>query len=159
MRKKTLVILTILYFALAVIGVVVIVGGSSLLASSYAGCYDTPHGISCDSAHSSSTVGGIALALGILAVLAGSILGIVAWIGGLVKQAQQQQWAWFICTLIFGIFCLVIYLIAVPEQPRYVLQGYLPVYPPMQPYQPYPPQQLYQQQQYPERTDDPWRPS
>lgn len=49
-------------------------------------------------------------------VLCGLVLGIIAWIGGLVKQGKQQEWGWFICTLLFGNLVLLIYLIAVPER-------------------------------------------
>lgn len=48
--------------------------------------------------------------------LTASVLGLIAWIGALVNQGKQQQWGWFICTLLFGGIVLLIYLIAVPER-------------------------------------------
>lgn len=54
----------------------------------------------------------IALALFFVA----SVLGLIAWIGTLINQGKQQQWGWFICTLLFGGIALLIYRIAVPER-------------------------------------------
>lgn len=51
-------------------------------------------------------------------------LGIAVVISALVKQARQQQWVWFVCTLFFGFFpafgdiYMLIYLIAVPDIPQ-----------------------------------------
>jgi len=47
-------------------------------------------------------------------------------VSALVKQVKQQQWAWFICTLLFGFFpifgdiYMLIYLITVPETSQYI---------------------------------------
>lgn len=63
----------------------------------------------------------IALALFFVA----SVLGLIAWIGALITQGKQQQWGWFICTLLFGGLVLLIYLIAVPESsPSWPVPGY-----------------------------------
>lgn len=72
----------------------------------------------------------IVVELGALCSLLGIIAGAIAWIGGLVKQAKQRQWGWFIGTIFFGIVCLAIYLLVVPEAPAYQ------VYQPKQDYQP-----------------------
>jgi hypothetical protein len=69
-------------------------------------------------------------ALGTVCSLLGTVAGLIAWIGGLVKQARQRRWGWFVCTFLFGLLCLAIYLIVVPEAPSYR------VYQPGQDYQP-----------------------
>ncbi|SRR5258707_4579439 len=57
--------------------------------------------------------------LGAVFSLLGTVAGLIAWIGGLVKQARQRRWGWFVCTFLFGLLCLAIYLIVVPEVPSY----------------------------------------
>ncbi|MBO0783576.1 MAG: hypothetical protein J2P37_32600 [Ktedonobacteraceae bacterium] len=52
----------------------------------------------------------------ILLLTAAIVLGMIAWIGALVKQGKQEQWVWFVCTLLFSGIVLLIYLIAVPER-------------------------------------------
>lgn len=51
-------------------------------------------------------------------ILAGNVIELVARIGALIKQAKQQQWAWFVCTLLFGWICTLIYLIVWPMPPQ-----------------------------------------
>ena len=84
---------------------------------------------------------GIAIAF----LLAGGIIELVGRIGMLIKQAKQQQWAWFVCTLLLGWICMLIYLIVWPETPQPVMPT--PVYVPQ--YQPMPPYQLYEAAQQP----------
>lgn len=163
MRKKTLVILSVLSIGLAIVGVVAFAVGGTLFASSVENCSSVRCATSAPDG-----LGWLGIVVGIVLFIVSAVLGIIAWVGGLVKQAQQQEWAWFICTLLFGNLCLWIYLIAVPERPQYAVPIYMPVYPPMQPYQGYPPQQPYegysgyqpQQQYYGEiPPNEPWRPS
>lgn len=102
--------------------------------------------------------GGIAIPI-VLFSIAG-ILGIIAWIGALVKQGRQEQWVWFVCTLLFGGLVVLIYLLAVPESsPQLPVPGYGPAYPPYPPQQSYPPQPptYYPQNQpsYPPPPHDP----
>lgn len=84
-------------------------------------------------------------------LLAAFVLASISWIGALVRQGQQQQWGWFVCTLLFGGIVLLIYLIAVPESsPQLPVPGYGQVYqyqPPMY----YPPNQPF----YPSSSNDP----
>lgn len=78
---------------------------------------------------------GIAIAL----LLAGGIIELIGRIGMLIKQAKQQQWTWFVCTLLLGWVCMLIYLIVWPETPQPVMPTsvYVPQYQPMPPYQSY----------------------
>jgi len=63
-----------------------------------------------------------------------------------VKQGRQQQWGWFVGTLvpallispIIGDIVLLIYLIVVPEQTQYPVMDYTPIYDPVPIYQPMP---------------------
>jgi MFS family permease len=162
MRKKTIVILAILGFGLGVVGTIALVAGFFIIG---AAC--SPD---CGSSGQTVPAGAVvSLVIGGILLLVGSVLGIVAWVGALVKQAKQQQWGWFAGTLASGLIggflggiCMLIYLIAVPETPQYPVPSYLAPspyqpgvqYPPMQSYQPmegYPSAQPYQQPmpQYP----------
>ena len=105
MRKKTLVILYLLGLVLASLGLV------SELITSLATC-PTSTASTCIS------VPGLAIlviVLGIISSGAGIVLVIIAWVRILMKQAQQQQWTWFVWTLIFSWIAMAIYLIKVPE--------------------------------------------
>ncbi len=85
--------------------------------------------------------------LGTAFSLLGAVTGLIALIGGLIKQAKRRQWGWFVCTILFGVICLVIYLIVVPDAPAYR------VYQPKQDYQPQPHREseyYYQSQPYQE---------
>jgi len=73
----------------------------------------------------------INLLIAVVFFLTGSVLGLIAWIGTLIKQGKQGQWGWFICTLLFGGIALLIYLIAVPEKsPQFPVPSYGQVYQP-----------------------------
>lgn len=145
MRKKTLVTLTLIGVGLYIVGISIIVLTSVLLASTFSACAPD-----CSSPPAGIIVGFI---ISYLMIIAASIVSIVAWIGMLIKQAKQQQWGWFVCTLLLGYIPMIIYLIAVPEAPNPLMPVYyVPApgqpYPPMQPYQyqagqPYPPMQAY----------------
>jgi hypothetical protein len=52
----------------------------------------------------------------------------VAWIGALISLARLQEWAWFVCMLIFGGFCLIVYLFAGPETPKVAQYPQYPQY-------------------------------
>jgi hypothetical protein len=102
MKKRTLVILIALSFA-----------------------FDVMYALTALNASSEAlTVVGTAFSL------LGAVTGLIALIGGLIKQAKRRQWGWFVCTILFGVLCLVIYLIVVPDAPAYR------VYQPKQDYQP-----------------------
>jgi drug/metabolite transporter (DMT)-like permease len=113
MRKKTIGILYVLSILCSVVAVIL------FLVARFLGLQGVGTGVS------------------VLLVLAASVLGVIAWIGVLIKQGKQEQWGWFICTLLFGGIVLLIYLIAVPENsPQLPLPGYGQVYQPQPPTQP-----------------------
>lgn len=156
MRKKTIAILFGIGFGVAIVASFFYIGGVFALASTAANCDYSSYSY-CDT----SPVGDVALLLiGGLLYLAGGILSTIAWIAVLIKQAQRQQWAWFVCTLLFSGICMLIWLIVEPEVPqvRYapvyqpVQPGYPPAYPTDSPYPPtsYPPSEPY--------YGDPYRP-
>lgn len=131
MSKKAIAILLGIGFGLGVIGLVMVIVGVAVGASA---C-DPECGGSTGQPFPSGALA--AMLIGLLLLLSGLIVGIVSWVGALVKQAKQQQWGWFAGTLASGLIasylsgiCILIYLIVVPEQ-QPVLPGYLP----MQPYQ------------------------
>jgi len=120
MKKRTLVILIALSFA-----------------------FDVLYALTALNA-SSETLAVVGTAFSLL----GAVIGLIALIGGLIKQAKRRQWGWFVCTILFGVLCLIIYLIVVPDAPAYR------VYQPKQDYQPQPHREseyYYQPQPYQER--------
>jgi hypothetical protein len=61
--------------------------------------------------------------LGFIAVIAGSIGGLVAWIGALLNTAQLDDKVWFIVLLVlgilsFGLVAMIAYVIAGPDGTR-----------------------------------------
>lgn len=72
-----------------------------------------------------------------LCFTASGVVELVGRIGMLIKQAKQQQWAWFVCTLLFGWICQLIYLIVWPQPLRSVaaIQKHTPQRRPVQPQQ------------------------
>jgi hypothetical protein len=159
MRKKTIAILLAVGFVLGIVGLVALVVGAEIVN---AAC--TPD---CSSSGQVAPVGpSIAVVIGLVLFVVGLIVGIVSWVGALVKQAKQKQWGWFAGTLVSGFFllngiCLLIYLIVVPEKQQ-LIPTYLPLspyqvgaqYPPMPSYQPV---EQYQSTPYP--LADPYQPA
>ncbi len=72
-----------------------------------------------------SALAWVLLGLGIvggLAIMAGSIAGLVSWIGALLNTSQVESKAWFIALLLLGIFsfgviAMIAYVIAGPDGP------------------------------------------
>lgn len=129
MRKKTIAILFGIGFGLSLLAAFLLIGGIVSLSSAVASCSD----YSSSSCSAPASTGGFValLLLGSLVALGGEILTIISWVAILIKQAQRQQWAWFICTLLFGGICMLIWLIIEPEvpaAPRYAVA--YPGYPP-----------------------------
>jgi len=88
-----------------------------------------------------------ALFYGGLALMAlGGIAQLVARIGALMEMAKAQEWTWFVLTIIFDWFVILVYLIAVRPKPNLAPQ--YPAYPaspyatpvPAQPWSDYSPQ-------------------
>lgn len=98
MRKRTLETLAVGGFGLFVLGLIIFIlsGAGSFSAGGF--------------------IAGILL--GYLILMGGMVLQVVAWIGALIAQAKRQQWGWFVCTILFGLPCLWLYLLIVPETPE-----------------------------------------
>ncbi|HEY7416378.1 MAG TPA: hypothetical protein VH593_14390 [Ktedonobacteraceae bacterium] len=150
MRKKTIIILYILaisFSALAIINFEV----TPLLVDLFLQCVPHEFGVQLSSSCRSEieTIFVVVSVISIVLLVIMTVLGMIAWIGALVKQGQQQQWGWFVCTLLFGGLVLFIYLIAIPESlPQLPVPGSGQVYqPPMY----YPPNQPF----YPSSPNDP----
>lgn len=128
MRRKTIAILFGTGFGLALIGTLVMFVGGAAIGAAAASCDSST--TYCDP--SAGMEGGLSalLILGILVITAGSILTMISWIATLIKQAQRQQWAWFICTLLFSGICTLLWLIIEPDVPA--VPQYVPVYQPLQ---------------------------
>jgi hypothetical protein len=72
--------------------------------------------------------------IGVLALIGGSIVGLVAWIGALLNTAQLPDKTWFVLLLVlgllsFGLVAMLAYVIAGPDSTRPVAA------PPAQPQQ------------------------
>jgi hypothetical protein len=71
------------------------------------------------------TVGGVA-------IVAGSIAGLVSWIGALLNTSQLESKAWFIALLLLGVFsfgviAMIAYVIAGPDGPTEAASRRTPV--------------------------------
>jgi len=104
MRKRTLETLFILGLLLSFLALVPALISLAAISSlcSYGNCSSVPVSAM------------ILIILASIMVFAGSILIMVSWVLVLIKQAQQQ-WARFVCTLLFSYIPMVIYFIVVPE--------------------------------------------
>ncbi|HZO72140.1 MAG TPA: hypothetical protein VFB60_08045 [Ktedonobacteraceae bacterium] len=70
-------------------------------------------------------------AIGEVPLVVAVVLQIIAWIGAMTRQAKRQQWLWFVCTLLFSLICLWLYLLTPPEAPKSVyVQPERPIYQP-----------------------------
>ncbi|MGZ3611021.1 MAG: hypothetical protein ACXWPS_18675 [Ktedonobacteraceae bacterium] len=105
MRKKTLVTLFIVGSLLEILAFVFWIISIVTLSSN---CSNG----TCTSA---PTSGIFLIFLAGICSLVGTVLLAISWIGVLNKQAQRQQWAWFVCTILFSYVTMIIYWIAVPE--------------------------------------------
>jgi formate/nitrite transporter FocA (FNT family) len=77
------------------------------------------------------------VAIGVVLLIAASIVGLVAWIGGLIRAAQQRQWVWFICMLfVGGLFTTLLWSLISSDRAAAPPVTYAQPYP-----QPYPQQQ------------------
>lgn len=68
----------------------------------------------------------IIVLLGVLAMLGGSLAGLISWIGALINTAQLEDKLWFVLLLVlglisFGFIAMLAYVIAGPDSTR--LQG------------------------------------
>src|SRR5262249_45524886 len=105
MRKKAIVVLLILYVVFLASGIFALTVLGPALISQIPYCVRANTCVASDS--SGRTIAYMVIAGGILSLVLGSVLGLVAWIGTLAKQAKQEQWGWFICTLLFSSICML----------------------------------------------------
>lgn len=78
-------------------------------------------------------------------MIVGGVIQLVVRIGALMEMAKAQEWTWFVLTIIFDWFVVLVYLIAVRPKPNLAPQ--YPAYPdspyaapvPAQPWPGYPP--------------------
>lgn len=155
MRKKTIALLFGIGFGVGVLAGIIIAIGAVSLGSATENCgYTTTY---CDTSAATGEFSTL-LILGVVSAIVAGILILIARIAMLIQQAQRQQWAWFICTLIFGEICMLIWLIVEPEVP--VMPVYVPVYQPLQPGYPpvYPTDGPYPPTSYPPHYQDPYQP-
>lgn len=146
MSRKVIVILFILATCLYIPGMVMIIWGyinfiqvtlQTAQQMSQTGT-TTPLDPNAFGTFTALLLGGAALA-GI-----GGIVQLVTRIGALMEMAKAQEWTWFVLTIIFDWFVILVYLIAVKPKPNLAPQ--YPAYPPYpyeapgQPLPGYPPQ-------------------
>lgn len=126
MRKKTLVIL----FTVAIILCVLAIIAETPMLGWSAQCKGT------NVCGNPSAIAILGIVVAALSGIAATVLFFIAYIGTLIKQAKQQQWSWFVCTLLFSWITMAIYPIKVPEmeQPAMVMPQYQPSSPGLQDY-------------------------
>ena len=149
---------------LYLIGLGIIIVATILLVAGLAGSTTTTDPIT---GYTSVTSVGNPALLGISIFLyaGGGIVGLVAYIGALIKTASLGRWGWFVCLLLISGITMLVYIFAGPETrpiaqvapTGYAPQGYPPQGYPQPGYPPagYPPQgnpqQGYPPQGYPQQ--------
>jgi hypothetical protein len=108
LSKRTILFLSLAAILLGIVAVVAYAIGLGA-AASCAGAGATT--ISTDCVAQGATPVLIGIGVGILA----GILGLIGWIGGLIKTATIGAWGWFVAVLILGSLGALIYGIAGPE--------------------------------------------
>ncbi len=144
---------------LYLIGVGIVIVATILIIAGFAGStgYTDANGY-----YQVSSVGHPALVgIAIFLYVAGGIVGLVAYIGALIKMAMLGRWGWFVCLLLISGITMLVYIFAGPTTRAdaqlaapmgYAPQGYPPQGYPQQGYpqqQGYPPQQGYAPMEYP----------
>jgi hypothetical protein len=131
-NRKTILILWIVSFVIALVGGGMFVPGIVKAAST---CTTTAAGTQNCTLPPGDPLAVLA-GFGIIVLIAASIVGAVAWIGALIGSAKAQAWGWFVVVLIFSSLGTLIYALAgPPEQQPAPVGGY----PPYSQYPPYPP--------------------
>lgn len=99
-------------------------GFAALLAAIAAGSFvmDGPDVVGIEGSAFTWSMIGLAV-VGVLAIVGGSIGGLVAWIGALIDTAQLEDKTWFILLLVlgllsFGVVAMIAYVIAAPDSRR-----------------------------------------
>lgn len=138
MSRKVITILFILATCLYVPGMVMIIWGYAILLQQAS--------IQAAGGTAGNALGAFtALVLGGFALVGlGGIAQLVTRIGALMEMAKAQEWTWFVLTVIFDWFVVLVYLIAVRPKPnpesQYPANSPYPYAVPGQPWPGYSPQ-------------------
>ena len=108
MSKRTILILSIAAILLGIVGAVAYGVGAGAVASC-AGTGATTISTDC------ASQGGLPILIGTGLLIVGGILGLIAWIGALIKTATIGAWGWFVAVLLLSGLGALIYAIAGPE--------------------------------------------
>ncbi len=141
MRKRTILWLVLASILLWIIGAAIFVPGVVAASSQ---C--TQEQINNGTCAINSPGAGAAVVIGILMWAIAAVLGLVAWIGALIRSASMHSWGWFIILLLFsGLGTLIYAFVGPPDQPKAPAyyppnypSGYPPPYPANYPPPPYP---------------------
>ncbi|HEY3991337.1 MAG TPA: hypothetical protein VGM01_00535 [Ktedonobacteraceae bacterium] len=115
MKKKTILILWIVGFVIALIGTGLFV--PSIVAAANHCTIDQFGGKSCALPPTDPlTYVGL---IGVVALIIGGLLHFISWIGALVRSARTSAWLWFVITLIFSSLGTLIYAIVTPSETSY----------------------------------------
>jgi hypothetical protein len=148
MSRKVIVILFILATCLFIPGIVMVIWGYAIVFQTILQTAQQTGETGTTSNFDPNTFTTFAVLLygGIALMGLGAIAQLVTRIGALMEMAKAQEWTWFVLTIIFDWFVILIYLIAVRPKPNPAPQ--YPVYPaspyaapiPVQPWPGYSPQ-------------------
>jgi hypothetical protein len=140
MSKKTILWLTLIGIALAIIGAVLVV---PVAASAAQQCTQEQinNGVCQPNVSSNDAT---RLGIGIVLLGIAAILHLVAWIGALVRSAKMGSWAWFVVVLLLSDLGLILYALFAPRNRPKAPEGYQPAvgapgYPPAVSQPGYPP--------------------
>jgi hypothetical protein len=119
MKKQTVTRVFLGGVAAVVAGIVLALFAVWVALASGTLLLDGPDVVGIESTPTAWAVVALAVVAG-LAVVGGSIVGLVAWIGALLNTAQLDDKTWFILLLVLGIFsfgvvALIAYVIAGPD--------------------------------------------
>jgi hypothetical protein len=109
-KKKTILIVWIVGFVIALIGSAML--GSSIYAAAH-NCTTTAYGTQNCSLPVTSPLTSVGL-IGLVVVLIGAVVGLVAWAGALIRSASMRTWVWFVVVFILGGLGTLIYALAAP---------------------------------------------
>lgn len=112
LKKKTILILWIVGFVLALIGAALFVPAIIAAANH---CTINQFGKQNCSLPTSDPQTFMGL-IGVVILLIGSLISLIAWIGALVRSAKMGSWGWFVVVLIFSGLGTLIYVLAGPSE-------------------------------------------
>jgi hypothetical protein len=108
LSKRTILFLSLGAILLGIVGAIAYGVGAGAVASC-AGAGATTISTDC------ASQGGLPILIGTGILILAGILGLIGWIGGLIKTAQIGAWGWFVAVLILGSLGALIYGIGGPE--------------------------------------------